>query len=529
MRPYELPLIEGKTPEEQLKQIKSYLYRQAENLNYNLRNSDVTSIWRQTAEALSVSDNDEVEQMRRDEFQALRGLIIKSATSVIKNEDSFSAHFTGNYIAESDYGSFTEEGSLHINGNPYTIGQIYKYQAEIITDVNKYKTELEGYIRTGVLERETSSPVFGLEIGYNKNTYTINGEEYKNEKPVKIRVTPVKIGFYQGDYEVAYLQNSAIYFPAAHITGGSIEIGDNFSVDNEGNMVASTAKIEGEIVAKSGYMGGFAIRSSSDMPGGFWPCSLSSVLTPTDSLGADDYQYVVFMRGNYDDNGKEYGAISITNTVFGVKKRAFGVDSWDNEVSPYVYKVNVKGDVFCQSVTCSSIDAEWITADDDIIVVGDDGRRTVPHAAYTKRIMLATSDEIFLGMFAYKAKNVYLLASETIRIGQHTSASSSSGTDAPPTKNLVLEASTSFRLGLENYSCATANFFAKAVNFSSQADPANTFIVNAKDIYIGKKNSSLTSNSITLAATAITFTDATYSYTWAQIVKAILDLQAQVK
>lgn len=405
MRAYELPQITESSPvEEQLRQIKSFLYRQAENLNYNLTNSDVVSLWRQTAEALSVATNDEVEELRRDEYQALRGLIIKSATSIIKNEESFSASFSGDYEARSKYGTFTEEGSIFINGNPYTIGQIYKYQSEIITDVSKYKTELEGYIRTGVLVRDTSKPVFGLEIGYNKNTYTVDGTEYQNSAPAKIRITPLRIGFYQGDYEVAYLENKAIYFPAAHITGGSIKIGDNFSVDNQGNMKALNAVIKGTVHARSGIIGGFETRGASSSEGNFWPCSFSSILTPTDGNPNDDYQYVVFIRGNYTEDGGNYGAIDTTHNVFGIKKRAQTVTSWENDVAPYVYRVTVKGEVTCASLTTDKIDGNYLKINSDNVLLGSN--------SYKKPIYIYTSDVFQVGSDGYAAAETKVYAAK---------------------------------------------------------------------------------------------------------------------
>ena len=465
MRPYELPLIEEGTAEEQLKQIKSFLYRQAENLNYNLKNSDVTSLWRQTAEALSVASNEEVEQMRRDEFQALRGLIIKSATSIIKNEDSFSAHFAGDYTAESDYGTFTEEGNIFINGNPYTIGQIYKYQAQIVTDVSKYKTDMEGFIKTGVLERETSNPVFGMEIGYNKNTYTVDGVVHENEAPAKIRITPVKIGFYQGDDEVAYIKNSAIYFPAAHITGGSIQIGLNkeFTVDDNGNLVARSAVIEGTVHAKSGFIGGFETRGASSSEGRFWPCSISSILTPSDGEADDDYEYVVFMRGNYTENGDNYGAITTTHNVFGIKKRAINVTSWDNEEAPYVYRVTVKGEVTCASVTTGNIEGSYIKANSDNVLIGN--------TSYEKPIYIYTSNEIRIGTYRNKASNIYLLASGTVRIGQHSEASTLGGTDYPSTTNVLIQASTLFQVGGNGYAVNKAYIYANSTQFSDVIAP----------------------------------------------------------
>ena len=459
MRHYELPLIEEGTAEEQLRQIKSFLYRQAENLNYNLKNSDVTSLWRQTAEALSVASNEEVEQMRRDEFQALRGLIIKSATSIIKNEDSFSAHFAGDYTAESDYGTFTEEGKIFINGNPYTIGQVYKYQAQIVTDVSKYKTDMEGFIKTGVLERGTSKPVFGMEIGYNKNTYTVDGVEYQNNSPAKIRITPLRIGFWQNDFEAAYIENKAIYFPAAHITGGSIKIGDNFEVTNSGNMRALNATIEGTVRAGAGFIGGFEIRGSNQTEGDFWPCSLSSILTPKD----DDYQYAVFMRGFYNENGTIFGAKDKTHVAFGVKSILKTAKDW-SDPKDYLWYVNVQGHTYTTQLRAKEIATDYFKMNENNVVLGN--------TSYAKPIEFYTSDEIKIGAFKNKAKNIYILASDTIRIGQYSSASEgASATDSPSTANVKIQAKTLFEVGTSSYKVESANIYASITRFGGVVIP----------------------------------------------------------
>ena len=491
MRPYELPQITESSPvEEQLRQIKSFLYRQAENLNYNLKSSDIVSIWKQTAEALSVSSNDEVEEMRRDEFKALRSLIIKSATSIIKNEDTFSANLSGNYTAESDYGTFSEEGHIYINGNPYTIGQVYKYQAQIVAktsglaedvagmagdvaDVVTYKTDMEGFIRTGVLERETSTPVFGMEIGYNKNKYIVNGTEYTNNNPAKIRITPDRIGLWQNNFEAAYIQNKAIYFPAAHITGGSIELGTNkeFTVDQFGNLVANSAVIEGTVRAKSGIIGGFEIRGSSLSDGEFWPCSLSSILTPESGTS----KYAVFMRGFYNENGVNYGAIDNTHVVFGLKEMNKNKSDWEKDAE-YLFYVNGKGNIHGNVIEANEFTMDQIKFTSNNINLGfmstRDSEGTITNAGYSKPIGLYTSDEIKIGAFKSKAKNIYLLASDTVRIGQHSSESAvENSSDAPSTTNVKIQAKTLFEVGTSNYKVESANIYASTTRFEGLVIP----------------------------------------------------------
>ncbi len=492
MRYYDTPVLIG-TTEEKVKQIEQFLFRHVNDLNYNLENTTAERFWQQTAEALTASSekvtSKKEEQLRRDEYDALRALVIKSATAVLKTEDTFSQTLQGAYLAESEHGTFMEEGFLNISGSPYSISQLYKYQTTLLSGyrkelddqqtvldsqkteikgISEYKTELEGYIKTGVLEKGTSSPVFGMDIGYNKNTFTYNGTEYTNSEPSKIRITPSKISFYEGNYEVAYIEKKAVYFPVAHIKGGTLEIGDNFSVDKNGNMKATNADITGAVKASEGYIGGFAITGSSGKI--FWPCSLASVINPTDDTKK---QYVVFLRGNYSQDGTDFGALTTDHNVFGIKKRAVSTASWENDESPYVFRVSLKGDICanqidCESITLTKIDCtgkitcsddisaknliadsgyintKWLKANENRVALGttEDGQE------FSNNIELITSGEILIGKYAGKAKNIYILASSNIRIGQHTSTSAASGAENYPSTSVIkIEAATSITLG----------------------------------------------------------------------------------
>lgn len=539
MRPYELPQITENSPvEEQLRQIKSFLYRQAENLNYNLKGSDIVSIWKQTAEALSVSSNDEVEEMRRDEFKALRSLIIKSATSIIKNEDTFSANLSGNYTAESDYGTFSEEGSIYINGNPYTIGQVYKYQAQIVAqtagmasdvkEVVTYKTDMEGFIRTGVLKKEGSNPVFGMEIGYNKNEYIVDGTKYTNSNPAKIRITPDRIGLWQNNFEAAYIQNKAIHFPAAHITGGSIQIGKNFNVDYAGNVTALNATIEGKITAKSGVIGGFVIRGSSLSDGEFWPCSLSSILTPE----KDTSKYAVFMRGFYNESGVNYGVIDNTHVVFGLKKMSKAKTDWEKDAE-YLFYVNGKGNIHGNIIEANEFTMDQIKFTGTHIMLGfpntRDSAGNITKAGYGKPIELYTSDEIKIGTFKNKALNIYLLASNTIRIGQHNRASAygQKPEEAPSTEEVKIQAKTLFEVGTSSYKVESANIYASTTRFGGLVIPnaddsydLGSTVRYWKNVYATTVNAT-TVNANYIRGNTLTFKDSKYEYTFSRICEQV--------
>ncbi|MCM1545314.1 MAG: tail fiber domain-containing protein, partial [Ruminococcus sp.] len=185
---------------------------------------------------------------------------------------------SGQYLAKSEFGSYFEKATVDIEGTPYGITQLYEYSAKISTDLgeaeNNFQTVTDGlgkditavgkeidsvsqsfedykvytrhFIKEGYLDTTTSNPVFGIDIGLLESTFTVDGKIISNSVPKKIRITPDKMSFYSGSYEVAYIKETAIYFPNANITGGMLNIGnDTFTVDNEGNMKATSGTIAG--------------------------------------------------------------------------------------------------------------------------------------------------------------------------------------------------------------------------------------------------------------------------------------------
>ncbi|MBR5826840.1 MAG: tail fiber domain-containing protein [Clostridia bacterium] len=235
MRYYDRISVFG-TAEQKVEQIVEYLYSLTDILNHNLEGSTPEAVWNATNEALKGNvataegtDKTTEEQRAKDGYAALRNLVLKSATNILKIEDSFSYTYTGGFFAESEDGTFSEDGYLNINGTPYNIAQVYKYQSEAISGVADYKRELEGYIKTGILDKEADPIVFGMDIGYNRSAYYYNDTEYKVKTLSKLRLTPDRISFYIDDNEKAYISKDKIYFPGAVIEGGSLSCSDGSS------------------------------------------------------------------------------------------------------------------------------------------------------------------------------------------------------------------------------------------------------------------------------------------------------------
>lgn len=476
MRYYDVPVISGSS-EEQLEQIKDYLHRQVQDMNHNLQFSSAEGVWKQTVEALNEGSEGadsgsgftyDEEMMRRGEYVSLKGLIIRAATEVIKYEDRVIKEYQSGYLAKSKFGVYFEKAKRIVDESACGTSDNYEFATYIENEKNYYRTDMEAYINRGILDSSSSSPIFGIEVGYSENTFTYNGKTFTNNNPSKIRITPDKISFYNGVqegnlYEVAYIEQKAIYFPQAHITGGTIKIGKNFYVSAAGNITATSATLSGTIIANAGYIGGFEITGDSDEGRSFWPCSIASVYTPSDGVAATDYQYAVFFRGNNKENGTEYGAVTKENAVFGIKRRAETVTTWKNDDAPYVFSVNMQGQVRSSYVeSASSVYAETdisakrnVTAGESIscpYISATSNRVALGYAGYKKNIEVLTSGEIQLGQYRSKVKNIYLLAESDIRIGEHTVNSFKDGEDNyPSTQNVYIQANTLVQVGMVNY------------------------------------------------------------------------------
>lgn len=216
------PNITARSEREQLAQMKSYLYQLVEQLQYALNNipsEGQTSqyVTKATSQAPSVN----VDPVAT--FSAIKSLIIKSADIVQAYYDEISTKLSGQYVAQSDFGTFVEQTEQTITQSATDIEQLYTNMQGIITDIENLNftlAEVNAHIRSGLLYYDDDAiPVYGLEIG-QKNT--IDGEEVFNKFA---RFTADRLSFYdQNDTEVAYVSDYKLYIRNVEITS-SYKIG----------------------------------------------------------------------------------------------------------------------------------------------------------------------------------------------------------------------------------------------------------------------------------------------------------------
>lgn len=208
------PNITDQTEAGKLEQIRSYLYYMSEQLNWAF-NTIETGYSSPTANITqSAVSKAATPEETESNFNALKGLIIKSADIVNAYSEVISKKLEGVYVAESPSGNYKQETAALIEANSKSITQTYENIQRIETNFNgeleSVRSQLKdtrAYIRTG----EIADGVYGVEVGQSDE---FNGEEFRRFASF----TADKLSFYDGNRdEVAYISNYKLWITQAHI------------------------------------------------------------------------------------------------------------------------------------------------------------------------------------------------------------------------------------------------------------------------------------------------------------------------
>lgn len=250
----DLPTINGSgTTEQQLSEIRSYIYKNNEQINSALSNLTIDKIWEQTASAVSSANQSEDETPKiLKQYQRIRDLIIKTADVVAQSDEKMEMAFNGSYLAKSQFGEYLRNTSVEVDGNSTGFTELYRYSSRIGTDYTNYKSDFENYIKRGLLDNTGATPIYGIEVGLLNSSINVDGQSIPTGEKYRTRITPNKWSFLRGSSEVASITEDEITFPKANITGGSIDIGvdHKFYVDSEGNLTAKSGRFYGDLSAE---------------------------------------------------------------------------------------------------------------------------------------------------------------------------------------------------------------------------------------------------------------------------------------
>lgn len=308
----DLPNISNSgTVEQQLSEIRSYIYRNNEQINATLSNLTIDKIWEQTASAISASSGDNEEKSDiLSKYQKIRDLIIKTADVIIQTDEQWQMAMNGSYLAKSQFGEYLRDTSVQIGADSTSFTQLYTYSTELRSDYDNYKSYQQNFIKEGLLDDTGATPIYGIDVGLLTSEFTVTKEDGTTETVTvdsnkRLRITPVKLSLYDGNNEVAYIEKNAIYFPQANISGGSINIGNgNFKVTSTGELTAKTGNYSGNISASSIATSLNNWSSYIKLSDGYLDTYYNGEITSR--LGGQGQTF-------YNDNSVEMGKFSVSN------------------------------------------------------------------------------------------------------------------------------------------------------------------------------------------------------------------------
>ena len=228
------PNITAQDGASQLAQVKSYLYQLVGQLQYAISELEGTT---SNAVVLSQKTSSYVDEVTKPKasFDSIKSLIIKSADIVQAYYEEINKRLVGEYMAQSDFGVFTEQTEQAITENSTEIKRLFTNIQEIVTDIESLEftlVEVNAHIKSGLLYEDEGVPVYGLEIG-QKNI--IDGEEVFNKFA---RFTSDRLSFYdQNGNEVAYISDYKLYIRNVQITGSYRIGGFVDTVQSNGDVV----------------------------------------------------------------------------------------------------------------------------------------------------------------------------------------------------------------------------------------------------------------------------------------------------
>lgn len=216
-----MPDITGKTTQQQVEQIKNYLYQLVGYLQVNqgANNPSVTAF---TVPApLAQGSQGEVTE---ESWNTIKSLIIKSAQIVEAVSEKVGVDLEGKYVAQSDFGTYTQETSTKLEATDKAVEQLYTNVQTLDTQTRQL-IETTAYIRSGLLgDAEDGAPIYGIEVG-QKNE--VDGTETFN---AYARFTADRLSFYDSlGNELAWISGYKLYITHVEITGSMV--GGGYEVD----------------------------------------------------------------------------------------------------------------------------------------------------------------------------------------------------------------------------------------------------------------------------------------------------------
>lgn len=260
------PNITGATEAAQLQQIKSYLRQLVDQLNMTVKDANGGAVMGYNS-AMRVAVQNEIGEKTDPvaDFNAIKALIIKSADIITAYYEEINnlLHLSGEFVAESDFGTYKEETSAIINASNERIRSLVTKTGEIDSDVDMLRVSQSVLEQTaeGISVRVTQAEGDISALGSRTSSAEASIKANADNINLKVSKDGVISSINASAEGVAIDASKLAKITADKINlEGYTTINGGFSVDENGKMTAKGANIEGHITADTGKIGGWTIN-----------------------------------------------------------------------------------------------------------------------------------------------------------------------------------------------------------------------------------------------------------------------------
>lgn len=215
-----LPKITAGNPNEQMRQMQSYIYQLAEQLNWALGTLETSSGGNVSPDIKIENSEGLSEKEVENTFNSIKSLIIKSADIVQAYEETIMKDFNGTYFADSDFGTYLEKTNMSIEENSKGVNEVYTSVQTMEGKVDGIEDETnltKAYIKRGLLgyHKRLGKDVYGVAVGQTDDGVYKNYAWFISEGLCL---------FDENGNEVAYINQHKLYITDA-VFLGTIQFG----------------------------------------------------------------------------------------------------------------------------------------------------------------------------------------------------------------------------------------------------------------------------------------------------------------
>ena len=233
-----LPSISG-SDREQLSQIRSYLYQIIPQLEFAINNINSSGSAAQTSIVASRIPSKPISgESAQSSFNAIKSLIIKSADIVNAYYEEINKKLAGVYVAQSDFGTYTEETAQTITENSTAIERAFTNIQTIDTDIQGVFADVEA------VGTKLSGEVSGIKQNVENTAKALSDSISETERELSENIDGVskklsdQIENLAKNIDViltvnAYIKSGLLYYNGEGLPVYGLEVGQTNNVNGE--------------------------------------------------------------------------------------------------------------------------------------------------------------------------------------------------------------------------------------------------------------------------------------------------------